>query len=111
MTTTVQAGSAIAIGWPYAITITSPSAIFPVGAVFKADFKRTRTDLTPLFELTTANGGLVRVTDLSLTVAVSSAQSALLSVGSVVVDIARTDIPNYLGFVLTIPVLQPVTRP
>ena len=111
MTTTVQAGSAIAIGWPYAINITSPSPIFPVGAVFKADVKRSRTDVTPLFELTTANGGLVRVTDTSLTVAASSAQTALLGVGSVVIDLARTDVPNYLGFVLTIPVLQPVTRP
>ena len=111
MSTTVQAGAAIAIGWPYAINITSPSAIFPAGAVFKADFKRARTDPTPLFELTTANNGLVRVSDTSLTVAVTAAQSALLTAGSVLVDIARTDVPNYLGFVLTIPVLQPVTRP
>ena len=111
MTATVQAGGAIAIGWPYAINITSPVPIFPSWGLFKADFKRSRTDVTPIFELTTANGGLVRISDTSLTVAVSGAQSALLGAGSVVVDIARTDTPNYLGFVLTIPVLQPVTRP
>ena len=42
MSTTVQAGSAIAIGWPYAINVTSPSAIFPVGAEGPAGERRTR---------------------------------------------------------------------
>jgi hypothetical protein len=113
MTTTVL-GRAIEIGyeWRQRLVVTADAVPFPSGATFTAHVRASRASSAILSTLTTANDGLVRVNDTSLDIVIPAADTALMTPGSVVMDIVRTDTnPDvHMGFTLTIPTLQPVTR-
>lgn len=116
-TTTVEAGSSIAVGYPWRQRFTftsSPSPeYFPVGATFRATVRKTRTAALSVFELTTANGGLTRVADNSIDVYMSPENTALLDgATSAHFDLVRTDADpsEHLGIRVEVPVSQPITR-
>ena len=97
--------------WTQRVKVTSGSVVFPSGAALTAHVRPSRT-AEAFITLTTANGGIVRVTDTEIDLKLTAAQSATCAPGTVVLDIARTDAtPNvHFGFSLTAPVIQPVTR-
>lgn len=97
--------------WAQRVKVTSSSSVFPPDVALTAHVRPSRTDAA-FITLTTANGGIVRVSDTEIDIKLTAAQSATCSPGTVVLDIARTDAtPNvHLGFSLTVPVIQPVTR-
>lgn len=112
MTTQIYQGPTILIGYRYALRIEAEGPLFPEGALFTAQMRAKATASDVLVTLTSDTGGFVRVSDSELDLVISAAQTSGLSVGSVVVDVVRTDIePDlHLGFSLEIPVMQPVTR-
>ena len=65
-----------------------------------------------LYSLTTANGGILRVSDTAVEMVIAPEATVGLGPGSVVVDVVRTDLipPRHLSFFLEIPVVLPVTR-
>lgn len=105
-------GPAIVIGYRYKVPIEADAALFPAGATFTAHVRSKVTSTDILATLTTANGGLLRISDTQLEITISAAQSAGMAAGTVELDIVRTDVSpiQHLGFALKIPVMQPVTR-
>ncbi|MGO4917660.1 hypothetical protein [Pseudogemmobacter sp. W21_MBD1_M6] len=61
---------------------------------------------------TAAQASLIRQSDTSLDLVIPAAVTALMTAGSVTLDVVRTDVqPDlHLGFALDIPVMMPVTR-
>ncbi|NIH77442.1 hypothetical protein FHV99_004694 [Ochrobactrum sp. P20RRXII] len=93
------------------IVTTSGSAPFPASGKFRAQF-RDKPDGKVLADLTTANGGIVRINDNSINLVLPSSASKAWHVDSVVTDIVRTDLTNpvHLGFTLKIPVRRSITQ-
>lgn len=110
----VAFGAYIVIGgeWRQQVQVTADAAVFPSGATFTSQVRSTVPDTNILDSLTTANGGLTRISDSTIEILLTASQTATLVEGAVVLDIARTDLssPRYVGFALTVPVVQPVTR-
>ena len=111
MTTQIYEGPAIMIGYAYRLRLEAAGALFPEGAAFTGHVRAKLGDAEVLATLTSANGGLSRVTDSALDLQIGAAETVGMAVGSVVVDVVRTDTdPDlHLGFALEIPVMQPVT--
>jgi hypothetical protein len=65
-----------------------------------------------LATLTSADHGIMRISDTVLELALRPEQTAGLAPGRVVLDLVRTDLtPDlHLGFLLELPVILPVTR-
>jgi hypothetical protein len=105
-------GRPIEIGYPWRVRLRWTVAMLPTGAQVGAHVRAKRADATILGTLTTANGGLVIVSETDLDVVMPEAVTALLQPGVVVVDFVRTDlVPHeHMGVELTIPVWLPVTR-
>lgn len=114
MTTTRIEGQAISIGyeWRQRIAVTATPPLFPAGCALAAHVRSHRLDPAALAVLTTANGGIVRVSDTEIDVVIPPASTAAMVPGAIVFDLARTDVdPDvHLGFALTVEVVQPVTR-
>lgn len=114
MSTTQQPGVPIVIGtvWRQRLTLTALAVPFPVGVVLIGQMRRRTPDTAALATLRTADATIARVSDATVDLTLSAAVTATLAPGTVVFDMIRTDTsePLYLGFRLTIPVLQPVTR-
>jgi len=112
MTTHILEGPAIMIGYTYRLRLEAEGPVFPDGATFAGQVRPAAASEDVLVTLTTGNGGLVRITDSALDLRIAAADTAGMSVGSVVVDMVRTDVaPDlHLGFALDIPVMLPVTR-
>lgn len=108
-------GQAIAAGyeWRQRLKVVVDPPPFPSGCTLAAHVRARRGDALPKASLTTANGGLVRVSDTEIDIVLSPSQTgAMTNIPSVVMDVVRTD-PDpdqHLGFSLTIPVVMPVTR-
>lgn len=112
MTVTVSDGPAIVAGYDYTLQIETDVATFPVGCALTAHVRAKVSDNAVLATLTTANGSLTRITDTVLEITIPAAATAALQVGSVVLDVVRTDLEpdRHLNFHLEIPVIKPVTR-
>lgn len=112
MTTQIHEGPAIMIGYAYRLRLEAEGPLFPAGAAFTGQVRAKLGDADVLATLTSANGGLVRISDQELDLNIAAADTATMPVGSVVIDVVRTDVePDlHLGFALEIPVMQPVTR-
>ncbi|EAQ43713.1 hypothetical protein MED193_12618 [Roseobacter sp. MED193] len=112
MTTQIYEGPAIMIGYAYRLRLEAAGALFPEGAAFTGHVRAKLGDTEILATLTSANGGLERVSDSALDLQIAAADTAGMAVGSVVVDVVRTDTDpdRHLGFALEIPVMSPVTR-
>ena len=95
----------------FQIEMDAGHAWFPVGCALTAHVKHIGRPETVLATLTTANGGLVRVSDYQLNVVLTAAQTATFTEDFVEMDIVRTNLaaPAYLKFKLQLPVYQPVT--
>jgi hypothetical protein len=105
-------GPAIVAGYPYRLQIETESALFPEGASFVAEIRAKISASSVIATLTTANGGILRVSDRIMEIVIAPGATAGLGAGSVVVDVVRTDLtpPRHLAFFLEIPVILPVTR-
>lgn len=114
MTTDSQPGAPIEIGyqWTQRVAVQSATPVFPSGCTLSSHVRAKRSDAAILATLTVANGGIVVVSDTEIDLVIAAAATAAMKVGSVVLDLARTDLaaPRHMGFTLEIPVQMPVTR-
>jgi hypothetical protein len=112
MTTSLQEGPVILIGYEYRLQLQAEADLFPKGASFVGQVRSAITAATTLAELSTAAGSVLRVDDHTLEIVLTPVVTASLAPGGIVLDLVRTDLePNrHLGFVLEIPVALPVTR-
>ncbi len=114
MSTTTQPGAPIVAGYPWSLNVhaVATPALFPSGGAFTAHVRDSVSAGAIRATLTTANGGIVRVDDDTVTLNITATESAAWKMASVVLDLVRTDVApdQYLGFTLTIPVVRPVTR-
>jgi hypothetical protein len=111
MTTDVQSGPAIVAGYNWSLRIEADTAAFPAGVTITGHVRRKVGDGAILITLTTA-AEIVRVDDSHIDISIPGSASADWTPGTVVMDFVRTDVdPDaYLGFILTVPVVLPVTR-
>ena len=112
MTSELHEGPAIMIGYAYRLRLEAEGLLFPEGAVFVGHVRATPGATEVLATLSSADGGLMRVSDQALDLQIAAADTGRMVAGSVVIDVVRTDVnPDlHLGFALEIPVLLPVTR-
>lgn len=109
---TLSEGPAILIGYAWRLQIEAEASVFAEGASYAGQLRLKPGDPTVLAELHSATGGILRVTDTVLELALTPGQTAALQPGRVVLDLVRTDLePDlHLGFLLETPVMLPVTR-
>lgn len=112
MTTSVQEGPVILIGYEYRLQIEAEADLFPEGAVFAGQVRSAIAAATMVADLSSAAGSVLRVDDRTLEIVLAPAVTASLAPGMVVLDLVRTDLTpdRHLGFLLEIPVTLPVTR-
>ncbi len=112
MSVDVVDGPAIIAGYQYRLQIEAEGALFPEGATFAAQLRSKVSAASVIATLSTANGGIVRVSDTVVELVVAPELTTGLGAGSLVIDLVRTDLipPRHLSFFLDIPVVLPVTR-
>ena len=112
MTTSVQEGPVILIGYEYRLQLQAEADLFPEGAVFAGQVRSAIVAATMVADLSSAAGSVLRVDDRTLEIVLAPAVTASLAPGMVVLDLVRTDLTpdRHLGFLLEIPVTLPVTR-
>lgn len=112
MSVSLSDGPAIVAGYEYKLQLEADSRVFPEGCSLAAHVRARVSDSTVVATLTTANGGLARISDIVVEITIPPASTAGLSPGSVVMDMVRTDLEpdRHLNFTLEIPVVRPVTR-
>ncbi len=112
MSVSVSDGPAIVAGYEYKLQLEADSPVFPAGCSLTAQVRAKVSDINIIATLTTANGGLARISDTVVEIIIPSTATAGLPPGSVVMDMVRTDLEpdRHLNFTLEIPVVRPVTR-
>ena len=112
MSVSVSDGPAIVAGYDYKLQLEADSPVFPAGCTLAAQVRAKVSDNNVVATLTTANGGLARISDTVVEITISAGATANLSPGSVVMDMVRTDLDpdRHLNFTVEIPVVRPVTR-
>ena len=112
MSTTVVDGPAIIIGYEYRLQIEAEADLFPAEAQLTGQLRSKVSAAPVLATLSTANGGIRRMSVRTLLLVIPPEATAALSPGSAVLDLVRTDLtpPRHLAFLLEIPVVRPVTR-
>ena len=112
MSVSVSDGPAIVAGYEYKLQLEADSPVFPEGCSLTAHVRARVSDSAVIATLTTANSGLVRISDTVVEITIPPAATASLPPGSVVMDMVRTDLEpdRHLSFTLEIPVVRPVTR-
>jgi hypothetical protein len=112
MSVSISDGPAIVAGYEYRLQLEADSPVFPAGCTLTAHLRAKVSDSTIIATLTTANGGLTRIADTVVEITIPSTATAGLPLGSVVMDMVRTDLEpdRHLNFALEIPVVRPVTR-
>ncbi len=105
-------GPVILIGYAWRLQLEAEAPVFVEGACYAGQVRLKASDPNIMAELSSATGGIVRITDTVLELALTPSQTAGLTPGRVVLDLVRTDLePDlHLGFLLEIPVMLPVTR-
>ena len=109
---TLSEGPAILIGYAWRLHIEAEAPVFTEGASYAGHLRLKPSDPTLLAELSSADGGIARITDTVLELSLNPSQTAALTPGRVVLDLVRTDLePDlHLGFLIELPVMLPVTR-
>ena len=109
---TLSEGPAILVGYAWRLQIEAAAPVFAEGASYAGHLRLKPSDPTLLAELSSADGGIERITEMVLELSLTPSQTASLAPGSAVLDLVRTDLePDlHLGFLLEIPVMLPVTR-
>ena len=112
MTTSLQEGPVILIGYEYRLQLLAEADLFPEGASFAGQVRSVITATSVVAELSTAAGSVLRVDGRTLEIVLPPDVTASLAPGGIVLDLVRTDLvpPRHLAFILEIPVVQPVTR-
>ena len=112
MSVSVSDGPAIVAGYEYKLQLEAGSPVFPQGCTLTAQVRAKVSATTTIATLTTANGGLARISDTVVEITIPPAATASLTPGSVVMDMVRTDLEpdRHLNFTVEIPVVRPVTR-
>lgn len=112
MTTSVQEGPVILIGYEYRLQLQAEADLFPEGACFAGQVRSAIAAATMVAELSTAAGSVLRVDVRTLEIVLTPDVTASLAPGTVVLDLVRIDLTpdRHLGFVLEVPVALPVTR-
>ena len=112
MSVLVSEGPAIVAGYEYKLQLEAESPIFPEGCSLTAHVRGRVSDNNVIATLTTANGGLARISDTVVEITIPPAATASLPPGSIVMDVVRTDLEpdRHLNFTLELPVVRPVTR-
>jgi hypothetical protein len=112
MTTSLQEGPVILIGYEYRLQLQAESDLFPEGASFAGQVRSAITAATVVAELSSAAGSVLRVDVRTLEIVLAPEVTANLVPGMVVLDLVRTDLnpDRHLGFMLEVPVALPVTR-
>lgn len=112
MTSSVQEGPVILIGYEYRLQVQAEADLFPQVATFAGQLRRKVGDGAILAIVSTSNGGVLHRDVRTLEIVLAPDVTAGLSPGSVVLDLVRTDLDpdRHLGVLLEIPVALPVTR-
>lgn len=112
MSTIQTEGPAILQGYPYRLEVETQNTAFPTAAIFLSHVRSKISSDSIICTLTTRNNGLRRITDKKLQINISAEQTKTMDVGSVWLDIVRTDLEQaeHMKFILEIPVMQTVTR-
>lgn len=112
MTTSLQEGPVILIGYEYRLQLQAEADLFPDGASFAGQVRSAISAATVVAELSSAAGSVLRVDVRTLEIVLAPEVTANLVPGMVVLDLVRTDLSpdRHLGFVLEVPVALPVTR-
>lgn len=112
MSVTVSDGPAVVAGYEYKLQLEADGPIFPAGCALTAQVRAKVSDSAVIATLTTANGGLTRISDSVVEITIAPSATANLPAGSVFMDMVRTDLnpDRHLNFNLEIPVIRPVTR-
>jgi len=112
MTTSLQEGPVILIGYEYRLQLQAEADLFPEGASFAGQMRNAITAATMVAELSSVAGSVLRVDGRTLEIVLTPEVTASLTPGGVVLDLVRIDLTpdRHLGFVLEIPVVLPVTR-
>ena len=112
MTTSLQEGPVILIGYEYRLQLQAEADLFPEGASFVGQVRNAVTATTVVAELSSAAGSVLRVDVRTLEIVLAPDVTANLAPGGIVLDLVSTDLTpdRHLGFVLEIPVVLPVTR-
>jgi len=112
MSVTVSEGPALIAGYTYKLQLETDVATFLEGCTLTAHVRTKVSDSAVLAMLTTANGGLTRLSDTVVEITIPGNTTASLHAGSVVLDVVRTDLEpdRHLAFHLEIPVIKPITR-
>ena len=113
MTTSLQEGPVILIGYEYRLQLQAEADLFPEGASFAGQVRSAISASTIVAELSSAAGSVLRVDGRTLEIVLPPDVTASLAPGGIVLDLVCTDLTpdRHLGFVLEIPVALPVTRP
>lgn len=112
MTTSLQEGPVILIGYEYRLQLQAESDLFPDGASFVGQVRSTIAAASMVADLSTAAGSVLRLDGRTLEIVLAPEVTAGLAPGGIVLDLVRTDLTpdRHLGFLLEIPVALPVTR-
>jgi hypothetical protein len=112
MTTSLQEGPVILIGYEYRLLLEAEADLFPEDASFAGQVRSAISAATVVAELSSAAGSVLRVDVRTLEIVLAPEVTANLAPGKVVLDLVRTDLSpdRHLGFVLEVPVALPVTR-
>jgi hypothetical protein len=112
MSANVSDGPAIVSGYTYKLQIEAESPVFPAGCALTAHVRSKVSASAIIATLTTANGGLRRISDTVIEITIPAAATTNVAAGTIVTDVVRTDVhPDlHLNFTLEIPVVRPVTR-
>lgn len=112
MTTSLQEGPVILIGYEYRLQLQAEADLFPEGASFAGQVRGAISAATMVAEVSSAAGSVLRVDGRTLEIVLAPDVTASLAPGGIVLDLVRTDLTpdRHLGFVLEIAVVLPVTR-
>jgi hypothetical protein len=112
MSVSISDGPAIVAGYEYRLQLEADNPVFPAGCELTAHVRAKVSDSVLIATLTTANGGLARISNTVVEIVISPSATTGLRPGSVVMDMVRTDLEpdRHLSFTLEIPVIRPVTR-
>lgn len=108
----------IYIGYPWGLRLRfiSPIPQFPEGTALRAQFRRESKAARVIAEITSGDG-ITHIDEETIEIRLTAEQTEGMpqgdaGVGSVVMDLVRTDIPEggHLGIVATIKTVTPVTR-
>lgn len=101
------------VGYPWRLDLEAETALFPTQAKFAAQVRAKGGGAnTVLATLTSANGGIARLSDTKLRLSIPPEKTSTMLEGFVVMDVARTDLTpkEYMNFILEVPVATPITR-